>query len=52
MDYLSDISQWRSYCAIEDTFVQGRFSLRGSELGLEVVIVNIFKNFKFVLEYI
>mmetsp|Transcript_29015 Transcript_29015/g.39863 ORF Transcript_29015/g.39863 Transcript_29015/m.39863 type:complete len:373 (+) Transcript_29015:2-1120(+) len=33
MDYLSDIAQWRSYCAIEDTFVKGRFSLRGSELG-------------------
>ena len=33
MDYLSDISQWRSYCAIEDSLVKGRFSLRGSELG-------------------
>ncbi|KAJ1433992.1 hypothetical protein B484DRAFT_417654 [Ochromonadaceae sp. CCMP2298] len=33
MDYLSDLQQWRSYCAIEDSWVQGRFSLRGSELG-------------------
>ena len=23
MDYLSDIAQWRSYCAVEDAFVQG-----------------------------
>lgn len=33
MDYISDIAQWRAYCAIEDTLVRGRFSLRGSELG-------------------
>jgi hypothetical protein len=33
MDYLSDLATWRSYCSIEDTFVKGRFSLRGNELG-------------------
>lgn len=33
MDYLSDISQWRTYCAVEDNAFRGRFSLRGSELG-------------------
>jgi len=33
MDYLTDIAQWRSYCSIEDTWLHGRFSLRGSELG-------------------
>eukprot|EP01035_Chromulina_nebulosa_P018951 gene18951-24759_t len=33
MDYLSDITQWRAYCSVEDRIVRGRFSLRGSELG-------------------
>lgn len=33
LDYLTDISQWRSYCQIEDAWLRGRFSLRGSELG-------------------
>ncbi len=23
VDYLSDLAHWRSYCAIEDTFVKG-----------------------------
>jgi hypothetical protein len=34
MDYLSELAQWRAYCAVEDTIVGGRFSLRGSELGI------------------
>jgi hypothetical protein len=34
MDYLSELAQWRAYCAVEDTIVGGRFSLRGSELGM------------------
>jgi hypothetical protein len=33
MDYLSELAQWRAYCAVEDAIVGGRFSLRGSELG-------------------
>ena len=33
MDYMSDMKQWRTYCAVEDSFFRGRFSLRGSELG-------------------
>ena len=33
IDYLSEISQWRAYCAVEDTIIGGRFSIRGSELG-------------------
>lgn len=33
MDYLSDLAQWRAYCGIEDTFLQGRFSLKGKELS-------------------
>ena len=33
MDYLSELAQWRAYCAVEDTIVGGRFSIRGSELG-------------------
>lgn len=33
MDYLSELTQWRAYCAVEDTIIGGRFSLRGSELG-------------------
>lgn len=30
---MTDIAQWRSYCQIEDAWLRGRFSLRGSELG-------------------
>jgi len=33
MDYMSDLRQWRTYCAVEDAIFRGRFSLRGSELG-------------------
>ena len=33
VDYLSDLAQWRAYCGVEDTKLQGRFSLRGSELS-------------------
>ena len=33
MDYMSDMKQWRTYCAVEDKIFRGRFSLRGSELG-------------------
>ncbi len=33
MDYLSDLAQWRAYCGIEDTVLQGRFSLKGKELS-------------------
>ena len=33
MDYLSELTQWRAYCAVEDTIIGGRFSLRGTELG-------------------
>jgi hypothetical protein len=33
VDYLTDIAHWRSYCQIEDAWLRGRFSLRGSELG-------------------
>ena len=33
LDYLSDLAQWRAFCAVEDTLLHGRFSLKGSELS-------------------
>lgn len=33
VDYLSDLAQWRAFCAVEDTLLHGRFSLKGSELS-------------------
>lgn len=33
LDYMTDIAQWRSFCSIEDSWLNGRFSMRGSELG-------------------
>jgi hypothetical protein len=33
LDYLSDLAQWRAFCAVEDTLLYGRFSLKGSELS-------------------
>lgn len=33
VDYLSDLAHWKMHYSVEDTYVGGRFTLRGSELG-------------------
>ena len=44
IDYLSDISQWRYHCAIEDTFVQGTVYI------CTTVRVNVLVNTLFVYD--
>ncbi|RYH21204.1 hypothetical protein EON65_21185 [archaeon] len=33
LDYLSDLSLWRTHLSVEDALLRGRFFLRGSEVG-------------------